>query len=186
MSAERRIFRIIREAPGVHVREIERRAGVAYGAVDYHLRRLEERGLVRGEPSEQLKVYFTTEFPREDRALAAAIRADPARRILAALLSLKELAHGELADATGLGLSTVSHHAKRLALKGVVVARAEGRRTIFSLAEPTRVERVLIRHGHSVGDGALDAYITVWSEWRHPRAGGRPEDEAERKNAPPP
>ena len=154
----------------MHVREVERRAGVAYGAVDYHLRKLEERGLVRSEPSLQLKVYFTTDFPREDRALAAAIRVDPVRQILVALLSLKELTHGDLASATGLGLSTVSHHAKRLAKKGIVLARDEGRRTIFSLVEPQRVERVLVRHGHSVGDGALDAYITVWSEWRRPRA----------------
>lgn len=143
---------------------------MAYGAVDYHLRRLEEQGLVRSEPSEQLKVYFATDFPREDRALAAAIRADPARRILVALLSFKELSHGDLTNATGLGPATVSHNAKRLAAKGIVLARDEGRRTFFSLAEPARVERVLVRHGHSVGDGALDAYITVWSEWRRPRA----------------
>lgn len=143
---------------------------MAYGAVDYHLRRLEQRGLIRGEPSEQLKVFFTTEFPREDRALAAAIRGDPVRRIVVALLSLKELTHGDLSNATGLGLSTVSHHAKRLVRKGIVVARDEGRRTFFTLADPARAERILIRHGHSIGDGALDAYITVWSEWRRPRA----------------
>ncbi|HKZ59900.1 MAG TPA: hypothetical protein VJ547_08660 [Candidatus Thermoplasmatota archaeon] len=56
-----------------------------------------------------------------------------------------------------------------------MLAREEGRRTFFSLAEPARVERVLVRHGHSVGDGALDAYITVWSEWRRPRS-PRPEE----------
>lgn len=167
----------------MHVREIERLAGVAYGGVDYHLRRLEERGLIRSQPSEQLKVYFTTEFPREDRALAAAIRADPVRRILSALLSFRSLAHGDLASATGLGLSTVTLHTTRLARKGIVAARADGRLTIFTLVDPGRVERILIRHGHSVGDGALDAYITVWSEWRRPGKG--PEAGANEPPAPP-
>lgn len=186
LTAERRIFRIIAEAPGIHVREIERRAGVAYGAVDYHLRKLEEQGVIRSQPSDQLKVYFTTEFPKGERVLAAAIRAEPTRRILAALLSFGELAHGELSSVTGLGLSTVSHHAGRLARKGILAARRDGRRTLFALADRARVERALVRHGHSVGDAALDAYITVWTEWRRPRSSAPEAGGASDRGDPPP
>ena len=176
LSASRRIFRTVLEHPGIHMREIERRAQVGYGAVAYHLRKLEADGLIRSQTADQFKVYFAADFPKAERALAVALRSEPARKLFVSLLSLGEITHGELASVTGLGLSTVSNHARRLARAGFLTARRDGRRTFFALADRAAVERALIRHGHSLGDAALDAYITVWGEWRRPRQAKPAED----------
>jgi predicted transcriptional regulator len=170
IEGRRRVYQAVAAAPGIHVREVVRRSKLAYGSVEYHLRRLEEAGLIEGRPEGQLRVFFAKEFPKGERDLASAARSAPARRILTALLSLGEVTHGDLAQATQLKPSNVTYHLRALTGRQLVVARREGRALFLSLKDPALVERVLVRHGPSFADPALDAFLDVWGRWQAPPA----------------
>lgn len=176
-----RIFAIIRDSPGIHVREIERRAGVGYGSVDYHLRRLVAAGVVRAVEEGNQHLYYVAEFPRAQREMAGLVRQEPVRRIFAALLAFSHLTHGELAQVAGMSASTLSHHLKRLTTKGVVVTAREGRALAVRLSDPAAVERAILAHSRSIADPALDAYVAIWNEWRRPARPKKsaPSDQAE-------
>lgn len=168
IDARERIFRVVRQSPGAHVREIERLSGFAYGAVEYHLRRLEKAGAIRVVEDGNLKTYFVADFPKEQRALAAVVRRDPIRRILVGLLVRGRLSHQELARQAGMSPSTLTHHMKKLQSMGVVTQQQEGRRSSVGLTDPDAVERALVMQNPTLADPALDAYIATWKEWRRP------------------
>ncbi len=170
VDARERIFRVIRESPGAHVREIERLSGFGYGAVEYHLRRLEAAGAVRVVAEGNQKTYFAADFPKAMRPLAALVRREPLRRILVALLSYGKLTHQELGQVADMSPSTLSHHVKKLTGKGIVKPEAPGRGAPLLLADPGAIERALVSHGPGIADPALQAYIETWNEWRRPPA----------------
>jgi len=171
VDARERIFRVIRDSPGAHVREIERRSGYAYGAVEYHLRRLEKAGAVRVVEDGNLRTYFAADFPKEDRPLAALVRRNPIRKILIALLTRGKVTHGELAKEVGMSPSTVTHHLKKLISMGVVSPETGTRGAPLSIANPAAVDRALLVQRPSLADPALDAYIAAWQQWRRPGGG---------------
>lgn len=182
LNAREAILRVVRSSPGAHVREIERLSGYAYGAVEYHLHRLEEAGIVRVVQTGNMKAYFAAEFPRAQRPLAALVRREPIRRILVSLLTSPRLAHHELAEAAEMSPSTLTHHLKKLVAGGVVAQEGDSRHPLLVLADPAGVERALVLQAPALGDLALDAYIALWKEWRKPRA--PPTDKAQAPGGP--
>lgn len=71
-----------------------------------------------------------------------AVLASPVRVRLLWLLSEQAGDVGHLADQVGVSLATASHHLGRMRLAGLVSARSEGRRQLYSLDDPHVVSLV--------------------------------------------
>ena len=80
------------------------------------------------EPSEALLDMMAARF----RALG-----DPSRLRLLHLLMDGERSVGELEAASGLGQASVSRHLALLRREGILARRAEGRRALYRIADPT-------------------------------------------------
>ena len=68
--------------------------------------------------------------------------ASPVRVRLLWLLSERPCDVGHLASALGVSVATASHHLGRMRLAGLVSARSEGRRQVYSLDDPHVVSLV--------------------------------------------
>jgi len=66
--------------------------------------------------------------------------ANPKRLMIIALLDRGELAVGELVEATGVRLATISQHLKALRMQQIVRTRKEGQKVFYSLTDPRLVE----------------------------------------------
>ena len=71
-----------------------------------------------------------------------ALLASPVRVRLLWLLSEEECDVGHLAAQLGVTVATASHHLGRMRLAGLVSARSEGRRQVYSLDDPHVVSLV--------------------------------------------
>jgi len=159
----RRIFEAIRGSPGIHLREIVRRLALPYGTAEYHLRVLEQEEIVRAVVEDNFRRYYPADFAFSDRAVLGVLRKRPTRRIAVVLLERGELTHQELAAAAGLKPSTLSYHLQRLESAKIASVAREGRYSHIRLVDPKLVARLLVTHGSSFVDAAVDRFLETWS-----------------------
>jgi DNA-binding transcriptional ArsR family regulator len=96
------------------------------------------------------------------------LRRRPIRRIAVALLERGELTHQELAAACGLKPPTLSYHLQRLEAAKVAAVAREGRFSRVRLVDPKLVARLLVTHGRSFADAAVDRFLETWSGFEIP------------------
>jgi predicted transcriptional regulator len=164
LETRRRIYLAVQRSPGQSAREIQRRAGTAWGETAYHLERLEEAGLVHRDRGPHQDFYFAHTVPALDRPLLRLARSGAVRRILVELLRATDQTLPELAERCDLSLSRVSIHLRRLLATGLVVTGRRGAFRTFRVAEPGRVARVLSTWKETYGDRWIERLVDSWSE----------------------
>ncbi|MFB6077554.1 MAG: winged helix-turn-helix transcriptional regulator [Halarchaeum sp.] len=164
LESRRDIYASVRDAPGVHVRELERRHDYAKGTLQYHLRELERAGLVEAHDDGKFTRYYASEdaFDGADRAVLSALRRQNSRRVLAHLFADGALSTSALADRLDRSPSTVSWHLSRLTDAGVVERERDGRAVLYSLRDPERVERLYTTYRRGLTDRLIDGLLDVW------------------------
>jgi len=120
-TVRREIYDLVNERPGVHLSELRRTVDVGQGALEHHVRRLEEAGLVRSERLGGYRCFF----PPGDRDAAIehatrAIRSRKARSILAAAIRAGDVRMTRLSKDLDLPTSTLHYHVEALADAGIV------------------------------------------------------------------
>jgi DNA-binding transcriptional ArsR family regulator len=85
---------------------------------------------------------------------ALAALADPTRRELVALLARGEVAAGELADRFAVSRPAISRHLRVLRESGLVRARTEGKRRLYTL-DPRPLREI---------DAWLEPYRDLWAQ----------------------
>ncbi len=143
-----------------------------YGTAEYHLHALEDAQLVRAVEDGNLKRYFAADFAFADHTLLGLLRKRPVRAVVMALLERGELTHQDLAAAAGIKPPTLSYHLPRLQAAGLVAVRHEGRFAWVRLADPKLIARLLVTHGRSLADGAVDRFVETWSGFGLPPSQG--------------
>jgi predicted transcriptional regulator len=101
--------------------------GGGKGAVEHHLRKLVDAGLVVRHQGPGYTCFFPPRTDHRVAAVAGVLKSASARRVLAAVQARPGLSSAELAAATGLDASTVSHHVHRLAAAGLLEPTKAGR-----------------------------------------------------------
>jgi predicted transcriptional regulator len=162
IEPKRAIFSAVRECPGVHFRELQRLLGMPVGQLEYHLRALDEEGLIKSTDDRYYKRYFASEVDARDKPLLGALRQENPRRIVLHLMLNPGTGHGDLSIACNLALSSLSFYLNDLVSKGIIIRLKDGRAAHFSVAEPERVSRALITYRRSFLDKLVDRFISIW------------------------
>lgn len=140
----REIVALVREEPGIHYAALRRRLDLVDGTAQHHLRKLEELDLVETRTTHGYTCYFPPgEVDQRLMDAAATLKADTARRILAAVRARPGASASEVAEAAGVSPSTAHHHLERLREAGLVDAAREGNALSLDLTETG--ERALSR-----------------------------------------
>ncbi len=154
------ILRRVTDAPGIHLRGIERATGLPLGQVIYHLGRLERMGLVNSIRDGGFRRYFLTrDIDRSEKRVFAAVHHDTPRGILRALSERPGQSHTDLRDALGVAGSTMTFHLHRLVDADVLERCAQEHGVVYALRRPDVVERIL--NGDPAGD-VLPATPPPW------------------------
>ncbi|MGB0652655.1 MAG: winged helix-turn-helix transcriptional regulator [Thermoplasmatota archaeon] len=123
----RRLTELVAARPGIHYQQLVREMGRGRGVVEHHLNTLEEQGALVAERRGGYTCYFPARTPPADRAAAAAIKSDGARKVLDAACQHPGASGKQLAAHAGLNAGTVSYHLRRLEAAGLVESRRSGR-----------------------------------------------------------
>ena len=121
----RRLYRTIRERPGIYLSALGDAHELSLSTVRHHLRVLEEASAVRSIAYRGKRRYFPA--GTDATALRAALSDPATRRVLEALAAIGPARNDRLADELDRDPSTISHHLSRLADDGLVVRERDGR-----------------------------------------------------------
>ncbi len=164
LDIRRRIVGLIREYPGLHVRDLARRLQTSVALVEYHLPLLLEAGLLSEVREDRYQRLFLgpegggAALPEGDRRVLGILRERLPLRIVLHLLDQKGPArHKEVADALGLGKSKLSFHLRKLESAGVVEKTEEG---AFRPKDRRRLMRLL--HAHPPAPDLREEFADVW------------------------
>ncbi len=169
LEARRRIFAAVREAPGVHFRELQRLLEMPVGQLEYHLHAMESEGIFKTTEERYYKRYYAAEVDSRDKEVLAVLRQENPRRIVMHVMLNPRVGHGELAEAVSMAPSTLSFYLADMVAKGVLDRQKDGRTSSYSVAEPERVSRVLVTYRRGFLDKLVDRFISLWFAKEAPR-----------------
>lgn len=162
-ETRRRVFELIRDEPGLHLRELERRSQVPLSTLRHHLRFLGEHGLVDAEDDRNVTRYFARTFvePGDRRALGA-LRQEALRRVLLHILAQGgQAAYKQLGADLDLPPSTLAAYLSELVRRGLLVRRSLGRTSRYDVVDPERVIRLLFAYRATFFDRLVDHLLDV-------------------------
>jgi predicted transcriptional regulator len=166
LATRRRLYGVVKEYPGIHVREAARQMRTSMALVEYHLALLREHGLVTVSKEDGYARLYPADAPAPgpgEREQLGLLRQRLPLRITLTLLDDGPTKHKELADALGLGKSTLSFHLRKLEAAGLVARDAEGR---FAVKDAPRVLRLLLAFPptRDLRQAFADVWLSLYGE----------------------
>lgn len=144
LEMRRRLVALVRQYPGLHIREAARQLGTSMALVEYHVALLSDSALVRVErDAGYARLYAVGKHDPDERerSVLAVLRGRIPLQLALYLLDRAEpVKHGDIATALGLGKSKLSFHLRKLEAAGVARKTAEG---AFEARDPQRLHRLL-------------------------------------------
>jgi DNA-binding transcriptional ArsR family regulator len=134
-EAREEILAMLKREPGLCFQEIQERVGLAPGTTRWHLDKLASSDFVTSDEDGRHTRFFPTGLDPGTRKAVVAMR-DESRLALVRMIERNpELSQSDLADATGLAQSTVSHHLGRLVEDGIVDKHRDGRSVRYAIED---------------------------------------------------
>ncbi len=129
----RRLMDHIEAEPGIHQQALVRSLGIGQGAVEHHLHKLHEGGLLTVHRSAGYTCYFPKATDRHVLAAAPVLKSAAAQQIIAHIRAHPGSLAVDVRNEIGISPSTMHYHLKRLSDAGVVRVQKAGNGTILQL-----------------------------------------------------
>ncbi len=118
-----RIYQIIDDEPGIHLSELQRKAGVARGVCAYHLHALEKAGLIKTAREGMYLRFFATKVKIDAEAYTLA---SDDRAVLEAIEARPGMTEQQVAELLGKPGGHVARSVRALSQSGYVETHREG------------------------------------------------------------
>lgn len=165
LDTRKRIYEYILEVPGAHFRDIHRKLEISTGVVEYHLKYLQDRGMITARAEGRYKRYYVEgQIGSKDKNLMAILRQEIPRRIVAHVLLNPGTTHKELRELFDISASTLSFHLSKLTRNEILEQRKSGRQNEYRVINEDEVARALISYRKSFLDEVVDNFVDVWTD----------------------
>ncbi len=134
-EARQEMLDMLKREPGLCFQEIQENVGLAPGTTRWHLDKLASSDFVTSDTDGPHTRFFPVGLDRGTRKAVVAMRDDSRLALVRMIERNPGLSQSDLADATGLAQSTVSHHVGRLAEDGIVAKQREGRSVRYEIED---------------------------------------------------
>jgi predicted transcriptional regulator len=159
------LYSLIAESPGLHFRELQRRTRMATGQLNYHLKWLQDRSVIKTITDGQFIRFYTFEkLGEEERTILELSRQESVRHILIHLLDSGRENHENIVNRLDLSPSTVSWHLKKLVNANILTKEMDGRKSYYHIENVDIVKNTLIKYRASFLDKLVDHFIDMWNE----------------------
>lgn len=163
LPTRKELFGHVEANPGIHFSQLKRDLDMETGLLQYHLRELEQYGVLESEAHRgKRRVFVARELDEEERAILAVLRYETTRRILLSLLEEGPARNSDIAEAVGVTPATISWHLSNLVDEGVVESVEDGRTTRYQVTNEELTVQLLVRYQESFVDRAVDRIIDFW------------------------
>ncbi len=164
LDIRKKIYGLIKKNPGLHFRELQRRVGIATGALQYHLEYLQKKHLVKTERETKFLRYYLVRADFEETDLMALLRQESMRKIIVFLMQKRFATIPSISRDINLSPSTTSWHLDKLFEKKVVEKNRRGKKTFFKLIDKQKIATLLVNYRKSFLDVVVDNFVEIWEE----------------------
>ncbi len=164
LEVRKKIYDAISSYPGIHMRELQRKMGLATGSLDYHLHFLHKNGLIRAEKADRFTRYYSAmqPFSEEEKHIISILRQDTLRHIIIHLLQRKHANATSISMACSIKPSNLSGHLKTLEKNNIVHFKKKGRYRLYAVRDREGIIKCLVAHKKSFLDQLVDNFIDAW------------------------
>lgn len=137
-NSRSKIYNLIKDNQGIHLREICRKLDKKMGVIQYHIHVLEKANLIDSVKEGRYRRFFTHNDNGENtKILLCYIQRDSSRKILEYLvLNDEKASHGDLAEYLSISSQAITWHMKKLESEGIVSFEKIGKQKFYILNEP--------------------------------------------------
>ena len=165
LEVRQQLFEFIQKHPGMHFREVQRRTGLSVGALQYHIRQLEEEKLAVGvKDGEYTRYYAVGAVTESERGILKFLRQKPIRRMLVLLLEKKKANHSQLSEVSGVSPATTSWYLGKIVEAGLVSKQKVGREVFYKVNDPDAVSRTIVSYKSSFLDRVVEKFTEMWEK----------------------
>lgn len=129
------IYETVGDSPGISLRSLREKIGMAEGTARYHLDLLVRHGLIASHCRYGFTRYYVNNgaYGRPEHVLLTHLHNENDRRIIDLLTGSDGKSHRDLMAATGTTSSSISWHMKRLVADGIVQSERNGKINSYQL-----------------------------------------------------
>lgn len=163
-DTRRAIYDFVKENPGLHMRELQRKLDIPLSTLEYHLDYLERKEILSEEEDRRYCRYFAEEYSEEERKLLSALRQKRLREIILFILSEELLCFKELSREINIADSTLSQYLMLLCDNEILVKEKIGVENCYHVASEDTVVRSLLCYKTSFMDKLVDNVLASFIE----------------------
>ncbi|MGD9962724.1 MAG: winged helix-turn-helix transcriptional regulator [Thermoplasmata archaeon] len=165
LESRKRIYECVRNSPGIHFREIQRRTSLPIGVLEYNLNCLVDRALLSVDKEESFSRYFPCgQITAEKQRILSSLRQEIPRGIILYVMRHPSATHGEILSNFTISGGTLSYHIKKLVLRGVLRLEKVGRESRLTVIDPDKVADLLIIYRRTFFDRLVDDFVAAYVE----------------------
>ncbi len=165
-EARRNLHKLIREHPGLHLRELERVSDMNLSTLRYHIDYLVKHRLVDVEQDKYYRRFFERRGPAgAERRILSALRQRALRRIVLHCLEAGDPVPYQDLRSLGVPASTLAVHLSELTRRGILERISYGRESAYRLADADQVRHLIFAYRSSFLDAIIDhLYEAIYQE----------------------
>ena len=153
------ILKQIGETPGIRYREILRSTGLSNGALEYHLRILENTHKIKVDISDGKRGrYYPIDILANESNIIGFIRNNVSRQIVTFILEHELCTFGEILEHIKKAPSTLSWHLKRLSKAAIISVTYGKEYQLYQVLNSKFVQEILYKYGESFKEQVANGY----------------------------
>ena len=164
LDIRKKLYNTIKRNPGLHFRELQRRVGIATGALQYHLDYFAKKHLVRAEKETKFIRYYLIRQDFQETDLMSMLRQDSMRKIIVFLMQRRFANNVAVSSGVALSPSTTSWHLEKLAESLIVEKSKRGKKAYYRVIDKERIANLLVSYRRSFLDEMVNNFVEVWEE----------------------
>ncbi len=150
LTNRKKIYNLLLNNPGLHLREISRKLNIPKTTTDYHLRYLEKKNLVKSEIKGKYTLYYVgNTIGRKEKNILKHLRYDISRRILFLTFIYDEIYVEEISMALDIPSTTVIYYLKKLTKCQLLDSYRYKRRITYFITDRDYIYNLFIKYENS-------------------------------------
>lgn len=174
LKTRRELYEMIRNHPGLHLREISRQAGLLPSLVEYHLRYLIKNEFIYSVKEEGYKRFYASkkmgigpdnsEMSSRQKKILHLLRQKIPFMIILKLLAQPTIKHKEIINGMDISGSTLSYYLKKMVKADILIQTSTGQHKGYSLKDKNEIIRIFII-GHFQPPTLVDGFLSTWEDF---------------------
>lgn len=146
LKTREKIYSIIKEKPGICVRELQRETRFSIGQLSYHLSLILRANLIKETLDKRFRRFYPLETNELEMKILSLLRQNSIRNILTLFLVKNKITNKELSKNIKLSKSTISWYIQNLENFNLLNKEINGNKILYSLKEKQKIQTVLEKY----------------------------------------